>query len=123
MSNSPFFPYRDEVEHYLRSCEYLLAASAITEPFSKEERVMMGYYVTEIQNLLALSPQKEGLFPFPEPSSRGVVCLITANPYREEYMCTCEALLKIGELSDNEVEVLEEMLYRIGDKLLNNGKS
>jgi hypothetical protein len=57
MSNSPFFPYREEVERYLRSCEDLLAA-ATTSPFSKEERAMMGYYVAEIQNLLANSLQK-----------------------------------------------------------------
>jgi hypothetical protein len=57
MSDSTFFLYREEVDSYLRSCEYLLAA-ATTEPFSKEERMMMEYYVAEIQNLLANPTQR-----------------------------------------------------------------
>lgn len=58
--SDPFFPYRVEVERYFRSCESLLAATAATttEPFSKEERTMMGYYVAKIQNLLAVSTRK-----------------------------------------------------------------
>ena len=60
MSNSPFFPYRVEVERYFRSCESLLAvvAATTTEPFSNEERVMMGYYVAEIEKILAVSTKK-----------------------------------------------------------------
>jgi hypothetical protein len=60
MSNSPYFPYRVEVERYFRSCESLLAATAATtiEPFSKEERAMMGYYAAEIEKILAVSTRK-----------------------------------------------------------------
>ena len=36
----------------------------------------------------------------------------------QEYMRACEALLKIGELSNEEAEAVEEMFGRIADKFL-----
>jgi hypothetical protein len=40
----------------------------------------------------------------------------------QEYMRACEALLQIGELSEEEAEVVEEMYGRIADKFLDDGK-
>ena len=43
--------------------------------------------------------------------------------YREpvqEYIRACEALLKIGELSKEEAEVVEEMFGQIADKFLDD---
>ena len=34
----------------------------------------------------------------------------------QEYMCACEDLLKLGELSNEEAEAVEEMFGRIADK-------
>ena len=41
----------------------------------------------------------------------------------QDYMCACEALLKVGELSNEEAEAVEEMFGRIADKFLNDGGS
>jgi len=38
-----------------------------------------------------------------------------------EYARACEALLKIDDLSDAEIEAVQEMLDRLSDKLLNSG--
>ena len=48
-----------------------------------------------------------------------------AADYRQpvqDYIRACEALLEIGELSDEEAEVVEEMFGRIADKFLNDDK-
>ena len=39
----------------------------------------------------------------------------------QDYIRACEALLKIGELSNKEAEVVEEMFGRIADKFLDDG--
>jgi hypothetical protein len=36
----------------------------------------------------------------------------------QDYIRACEALLKLGELSDKEAEVVEEMYGQIADKFL-----
>jgi hypothetical protein len=36
----------------------------------------------------------------------------------QEYMRACEALLRLGELSNEEAETVEEMFGRIADKFL-----
>ena len=36
----------------------------------------------------------------------------------QDYIRACEALLKLGELSDKEAEVVEEMYDQIADKFL-----
>jgi hypothetical protein len=40
----------------------------------------------------------------------------------QEYIDACEALLKIGELTDEEAEVVEQMFGRIADRFLDDGK-
>ena len=40
----------------------------------------------------------------------------------QDYIRACEALLKIGELSEEEAEVVEEMYGRIADKFIDDGK-
>ena len=40
----------------------------------------------------------------------------------QDYIRACEALLKLGELSNEEAEVVEEMFGRIADKYLDDGK-
>ena len=40
----------------------------------------------------------------------------------QDYMRACEALLKVGELSNEEAEAVEEMFGRIADKFLDDGK-
>jgi hypothetical protein len=40
----------------------------------------------------------------------------------QDYIGACEALLKIGELTDEEAEVLEAMYGRIADRFLDDGK-
>ena len=44
------------------------------------------------------------------------------DPRVQEYIRACEALLKIGELSDAEALVVEQMMDRLSDELLNDGK-
>ena len=39
----------------------------------------------------------------------------------QDYMRACEALLKLDELSDAEMEAVQEMRDRISEKLLNSG--
>ena len=39
----------------------------------------------------------------------------------QDYMRACEALLKLGELSDEEAEAVEEMFGRVADKFLKDG--
>ena len=39
----------------------------------------------------------------------------------QEYMRACEALLKMGELSQEEAEAVEEMFGRIANRFLNDG--
>jgi hypothetical protein len=41
----------------------------------------------------------------------------------QEYIRASEALLKSGELSDDEMQAVQEMLDRVSDKLLNDGES
>ena len=38
-----------------------------------------------------------------------------------EYVRASEALLQTGELSDDEMQAVEEMLNRLSDELLNSG--
>lgn len=40
----------------------------------------------------------------------------------QDYMLVCEAMLKLGELSDKEAEAVEEMFGRIAEKFLNDDK-
>jgi len=40
----------------------------------------------------------------------------------QEYMRACEALLELGELSDEEAEAVEEMFGQIADKFLDDVK-
>ncbi|HKU51771.1 MAG TPA: hypothetical protein VJQ25_04840 [Nitrospira sp.] len=40
----------------------------------------------------------------------------------QEFIRACEALLKIGELSDAEALVVEQMMDRLSDELFNDGK-
>jgi hypothetical protein len=40
----------------------------------------------------------------------------------QDYIRACEALLKLGELSNEEAEAVEEMFGRIAVKFLNDGK-
>jgi len=58
MSDNPVLAYRDEVQVYLRSCEYLLAAATTSPPFIHEELAMIGYCVAEVQKILAVSTEK-----------------------------------------------------------------
>jgi hypothetical protein len=44
------------------------------------------------------------------------------DPRVQEYIRACEALLKIGELSDAEAIAVERMIARLSDELLNDGK-
>ena len=50
MSDSSVSDYRKEVQGYLESCEYLLAATASPDnlPFSKEERSIIAHNAVEI---------------------------------------------------------------------------
>ena len=48
---------------------------------------------------------------------------VFTNRSVQDYMCACEALLKVGELSNEEAEAVEEMFGRIADKFLNDGGS
>ena len=43
------------------------------------------------------------------------------QPVRE-YMRACEALLKVGELSNEEAETVEEMYGQIADKFLDDAR-
>ena len=58
--DSPLSTYRKEVQDYLRSCEYLLAAMSVPTPsgFSNEELDIVGYYVAELQKTLAVWVKK-----------------------------------------------------------------
>lgn len=56
--SDPFFPFRKVVELYFRSCENLLAAATVPPPFTQQELAMIGYYVAEIQDFLAVSTRK-----------------------------------------------------------------
>jgi hypothetical protein len=40
----------------------------------------------------------------------------------QDYIRACEALLKIGELTDEEAEVVEQMFGWIADRLLDDDK-
>ena len=40
----------------------------------------------------------------------------------QDYIRACEALLKLGELSDKEAEAVEEMFGRIAERFLDDGK-
>ena len=40
----------------------------------------------------------------------------------QDYIRACEALLKLGELSNAEAEAVEKMFGRIADKFLNDGE-
>jgi len=40
----------------------------------------------------------------------------------QEYIRACETLLKLGELSNEEAETVEEMFGQIADKFLDDGK-
>jgi hypothetical protein len=50
MSDSSVSDHRKEVQDYLESCEYLLAATASSDnlPLSKEERSIIAHYAVEI---------------------------------------------------------------------------
>ena len=41
----------------------------------------------------------------------------------QDYVQASEALLKMGELTDNEMEVVQQMTERVSEKLLNDGES
>ena len=41
----------------------------------------------------------------------------------EDYIAACEAILKMGELSDEEAEIVEEMYGQIADKFLDDGEA
>ena len=41
----------------------------------------------------------------------------------QDYIRASEALLKAGELSDDEIQAVQEILDRISDKLLDDGES
>ena len=56
--SDPYFPFRNTVELYFRACANLLATAPTPPPFSQQELSMIGYYVTEIQKLLAVSTRK-----------------------------------------------------------------
>ena len=45
------------------------------------------------------------------------------RPLVQDYVRASEALLKIGELSDQEMQAVQEMLDRVSEKLLNDGES
>jgi hypothetical protein len=57
MRDLPIVAFREEGQVYLQSCECLLDAAAISPPFSQDDVRMIGYYVAEVQNLLAVSTQ------------------------------------------------------------------
>ena len=40
----------------------------------------------------------------------------------QEFLHACEALLKVGDLSDAETLVVEQMIDRLSDELFNDGK-
>jgi hypothetical protein len=40
----------------------------------------------------------------------------------QEFLRACEALLKVGDLSDAETLVVEQMIDRLSDEILNDGK-
>ena len=44
------------------------------------------------------------------------------HPSVQEYIQACEALLSVGELSDAETLVVEQMMDRLSDEILNDGK-
>ena len=44
------------------------------------------------------------------------------HPSDQEYIRLCDALPKIGELSDAEPVAVEQMMDRLSDELLNDGK-
>ena len=50
MSDSSVSDYRKEVQGFLESCEYLLAATASSDnlPLSKEERSIIAHYAVEV---------------------------------------------------------------------------
>ena len=41
----------------------------------------------------------------------------------QDYIAACEALLEVGDLSDKEAEVVEEMYGQIADKFLDDRES
>ena len=44
------------------------------------------------------------------------------HPTVQEYIRVCEALLRLGDLSDEEALVVEQMMDRLSDELFNDGK-
>jgi hypothetical protein len=44
------------------------------------------------------------------------------DPKVQEYIRACEALLKMGELSDAESLIVEQMMDRLSDEFFNDGK-
>lgn len=57
MSNFADLAFRQEVQFFLRSCEYLLSASTTphSPPFTQDELEIIKYYVAEVEKLLAVS--------------------------------------------------------------------
>ena len=43
--------------------------------------------------------------------------------YVQDYIRVSEALLKAGELSEEEMQAVQEMVDRVSEKLLNDGES
>ncbi len=41
----------------------------------------------------------------------------------QDFMYACEALLKTRELTEAEIQVIEEMANRLSEKLFNDGKA
>jgi thymidylate synthase len=52
MPDSPVLNFRKEVQVYLRSCDYFLAAASNSSPFSQEELAMITYYVAKVEKIL-----------------------------------------------------------------------
>ena len=85
---------------------------------------MIEYYAAEIQKILAVPAVKPYILRFlnfvtdPRRSRMSEYCQAV-----QDYIRACETLLKAGQLSDNEMEAVQEMLLRISDKLLDDGES
>ena len=55
----------------------------------------------------------------------GVLCLSIMSEYRQsvrEYLRATEALLKIDDLSDAEIQAIAHILNRLSEKLLDDGE-
>lgn len=55
MSDSSVSDYRKEVQGFLQSCEYLVAATASSDnlPLSNEERSIIAHYAVEVLTAVA----------------------------------------------------------------------